>query len=107
MVAIEIHPAAVIGRRFSIDHGTGVVIGETCIVGDDVLLFQGNLQLYMSHNSILGVTLGGTGKELGKRHPSLGSNVVVGSGAKVLGNIRISDGAKIGAGSVVVKGIPL
>jgi serine O-acetyltransferase len=86
---IEIHPGATIGRRFFIDHGMGVVIGETTEIGDDVLLYQG-------------VTLGGTGNEKGKRHPTLGNNVVVGTGAKVLGNIRIGDHVKIGAGSVVV-----
>ncbi len=90
---IEIHPGARIGRRFFIDHGMGVVIGETTEIGDDVLLYQG-------------VTLGGTGKEKGKRHPTLGNHVVVGSGAKVLGNIEIGDHVKIGAGSVVVKGVP-
>jgi serine O-acetyltransferase len=90
---IEIHPGATIGRRFFIDHGTGVVIGETSEIGDDVLLYQG-------------VTLGGTGNERGKRHPTLGNNVVVGAGAKVLGNIRIGDNVKIGAGSVVVHAVP-
>jgi serine O-acetyltransferase len=90
---IEIHPGATIGRRFFIDHGMGVVIGETTEIGDHVLLYQG-------------VTLGGTGKEKGKRHPTLGNNVVVGSGAKVLGNITIGDHVKIGAGSVVVKPVP-
>jgi serine O-acetyltransferase len=90
---IEIHPGATIGRRFFIDHGSGVVIGETTEVGDDVLLYQG-------------VTLGGTGNEKGKRHPTLGSRVVVGTGAKVLGNIRIGDNVKIGAGSVVVHAVP-
>jgi serine O-acetyltransferase len=90
---IEIHPGATIGRRFFIDHGSGVVIGETTEIGDDVLLYQG-------------VTLGGTGNEHGKRHPTLGNKVVVGTGAKVLGNIRIGDNAKIGAGSVVVHPVP-
>lgn len=90
---IEIHPGATIGRRFFIDHGMGVVIGETTEIGDDCLLYQG-------------VTLGGTGHERGKRHPTLGSNVVVGTGAKVLGNIRIGDNVKIGAGSVVVHAVP-
>jgi serine O-acetyltransferase len=90
---IEIHPGATIGRRFFIDHGMGVVIGETTEIGDDCLLYQG-------------VTLGGTGNEKGKRHPTLGSNVVVGTGAKVLGNIRIGDHVKIGAGSVVVHPVP-
>ncbi len=90
---IEIHPGATIGRRFFIDHGMGVVIGETAEIGDDVLVYQG-------------VTLGGTGKECGKRHPTLGNKVVVGTGAKVLGNIRIGDGARIGAGSVVIHPVP-
>jgi serine O-acetyltransferase len=90
---IEIHPGATIGRRFFIDHGMGVVIGETAEIGDDVLLYQG-------------VTLGGTGNEKGKRHPTLGNGVVVGAGAKVLGNIRIGDHVKIGAGSVVVHPVP-
>jgi serine O-acetyltransferase len=90
---IEIHPGATIGRRFFIDHGSGVVIGETAEIGDDVLLYQG-------------VTLGGTGGEKGKRHPTLGNCVVIGSGAKVLGNIRIGDNVKIGAGSVVVHAVP-
>jgi serine O-acetyltransferase len=90
---IEIHPGATIGRRFFIDHGMGVVIGETAEIGDDVLLYQG-------------VTLGGTGNEKGKRHPTLGNHVVVGSGAKVLGNIRVGDNVKIGAGSVVVHPVP-
>lgn len=90
---IEIHPGARIGRRFFIDHGMGVVIGETTEIGDDVLLYQG-------------VTLGGTGKEKGKRHPTLGNRVVVGTGAKVLGNIRIGDGVKVGAGSVVIRPVP-
>ncbi|HJT88152.1 MAG TPA: serine O-acetyltransferase [Bryobacteraceae bacterium] len=90
---IEIHPGARIGRRFFIDHGMGVVIGETTEIGDDVLLYQG-------------VTLGGTGNETGKRHPTLGNRVVVGTGAKVLGNIRIGDHVRIGAGSVVVHPVP-
>ncbi len=90
---IEIHPAARIGRRFFIDHGMGVVIGATTIIGDDVLLYQG-------------VTLGGTGNEHGKRHPTIGDNVVVGSGAKVLGNIEIGSNSRIGAGSVVVDSVP-
>jgi serine O-acetyltransferase len=93
LTGIEIHPGAKIGRRFFIDHGMGVVIGETTEIGDDVLLYQG-------------VTLGGTGNEKGKRHPTLGNRVVVGTGAKVLGNIRIGDDVKIGAGSVVVKPVP-
>src|ERR1700677_1985024 len=93
LTGIEIHPGATIGRRFFIDHGSGVVIGETAEIGDDVLLYQG-------------VTLGGTGGEKGKRHPTLGNRVVVGTGAKVLGNIRIGDNVKIGAGSVVVRPVP-
>ncbi len=93
LTGIEIHPGAKIGRRFFIDHGMGVVIGETAEIGDDVLLYQG-------------VTLGGTGKEKGKRHPTLGNHVVVGTGAKVLGSIRIGDHVKIGAGSVVVHPVP-
>lgn len=90
---IEIHPGAKIGRRFFIDHGMGVVIGETTEIGDDVLLYQG-------------VTLGGTGKEKGKRHPTIGNNVVIGTGAKILGNIRIGDFVKVGAGSVVIRSVP-
>jgi serine O-acetyltransferase len=90
---IEIHPGATIGRRFFIDHGMGVVIGETTEIGDDVLIYQN-------------VTLGGTGKEKGKRHPTIGSNVVIGTGAKVLGGIAVGDNVKIGAGSVVVKPVP-
>lgn len=90
---IEIHPGATIGRRFFIDHGSGVVIGETSEIGDDVLMYQG-------------VTLGGTGAERGKRHPTIGNRVVIGTGAKVLGNIRIGDNVKIGAGSVVVHPAP-
>jgi serine O-acetyltransferase len=90
---IEIHPGARIGRRFFIDHGMGVVIGETSEIGDDCLLYQG-------------VTLGGTGKECGKRHPTLGDRVVVGTGAKILGNIKIGDGVRIGAGSVVIHSVP-
>ena len=90
---IEIHPGATIGRRFFIDHGMGVVIGETAEIGDDCLLYQG-------------VTLGGTGNEKGKRHPTLGNGVVVGTGAKVLGAIRIGDYVKVGAGSVVVHPVP-
>jgi serine O-acetyltransferase len=93
ITGIEIHPGAKIGRRFFIDHGMGVVIGETAEIGDDVLLYQG-------------VTLGGTGKECGKRHPTVGNHVVVGTGAKVLGNIVIGDGSRIGAGSVVVRPVP-
>ncbi|MCD6595295.1 serine O-acetyltransferase [bacterium] len=90
---IEIHPGAQIGRRFFIDHGTGIVIGETTIIGDDCTLFQG-------------ITLGGTGKEKGKRHPTLGNGIVIGAGAKILGNIEIGDGVRIGAGSVVVRHVP-
>ncbi len=90
VTGIEIHPGATIGRRFFIDHGMGVVIGETAEIGDDVLLYQG-------------VTLGGTGKETGKRHPTVGNGVVIGTGAKILGNIRIGDFVKVGAGSVVVR----
>ncbi|MBM3747191.1 MAG: serine O-acetyltransferase [Acidobacteria bacterium] len=93
LTGIEIHPGASIGRRFFIDHGMGVVIGETAEIGDDVLLYQG-------------VTLGGTGKEKGKRHPTIGNHVVIGAGAKVLGNIRIGDHVKIGAGSVVIHPVP-
>ena len=93
LTLIEIHPGATIGRRFFIDHGCGVVIGETTIIGDDVTLFQG-------------VTLGGTGKEKGKRHPTVGHKVVIGAEAIVLGNITIGDNATIGAGSVVTKAVP-
>lgn len=93
ITGIEIHPGARIGRRFFIDHGEGVVIGETTIIGDDVLIYQQ-------------VTLGGTGKESGKRHPTLGNNVIVGAGAKVLGSIVIGDYVRIGAGSVVVEDVP-
>ncbi len=90
---IEIHPAAKIGRRFFIDHGTGVVIGETTEIGDDCTLYQG-------------VTLGGTGKDTGKRHPTLGDHVMVGAGAKVLGPIRIGNNVQIAAGAVVLTDIP-
>ncbi|MEE3719407.1 serine O-acetyltransferase [Tumidithrix elongata RA019] len=90
---VEIHPGAVIGKGAFIDHGMGVVVGETAIVGEYVLLYQG-------------VTLGGTGKETGKRHPTLGDNVVIGAGAKVLGNIQIGSNVRIGAGSVVLKCVP-
>jgi serine O-acetyltransferase len=90
---IEIHPGAVIGRRFFIDHGMGVVIGETCIIGNDVTIYQG-------------VTLGGTGKERGKRHPTLEDGVLVATGAKVLGSIVIGENSKVGAGSVVLKDVP-
>jgi serine O-acetyltransferase len=90
---IEIHPGAKIGKGLFIDHGMGVVIGETAEIGDNVTLYQG-------------VTLGGTGKEKGKRHPTLGNNIVVGSGAKVLGPLKIGDNSKIGAGAVVLKDVP-
>ena len=90
---VEIHPAATIGSHFVIDHGSGIVIGETTIIGDCVTLFQG-------------VTLGGTGKERGKRHPTLGSHVVVGAGAKILGGITIGDSVTVGANSVVLKSVP-
>ncbi len=90
---IEIHPGARIGKGFFIDHGNGVIIGETTIVGDNVTLYQG-------------VTLGGTGKEQGKRHPTLGNNIMVGAGAKVLGSCTIGDNSKIGAGSVVLSDVP-
>ena len=90
---IEIHPGAKIGKRFFIDHGTGVVIGETAEIGDDVTLYQG-------------VTLGGTGKDVGKRHPTVGSGVMIGAGAKVLGPFKIGDNTNIAAGSVVLHEIP-
>jgi serine O-acetyltransferase len=90
---VEIHPGAKIGRRFFIDHGMGVVIGETCEIGDNVTIYQG-------------VTLGGTGKEKGKRHPTLEDNVLVATGAKVLGSITIGEGSKVGGGSVVLNGVP-
>jgi serine O-acetyltransferase len=90
---IEIHPGAKIGNGFFIDHGMGVVIGETAIIGDNVTLYQG-------------VTLGGTGKEKGKRHPTIGNNVVIGTGAKVLGNIKIGDNSYIGANAVVIRDVP-
>ncbi|MCD6575125.1 serine O-acetyltransferase [Candidatus Aerophobetes bacterium] len=90
---IEIHPGAKIGKGFFIDHGMGVVIGETTEIGDNVTLFQG-------------VTLGGTGKEKGKRHPTIGNNVTIAAGAKVLGNIKIGDNVNIGAGSVVIRDVP-
>ena len=93
LTGIEIHPGAVIGRGLLIDHGTGVVIGETAVVGDNVTLYQG-------------VTLGGTGKETGKRHPTLGNNIVVGAGAKILGNIVVGDNSYIGANAVVLQGVP-
>ena len=93
LTGIEIHPGATIGRRLFIDHGLGVVIGETAIVGDDVTLYRG-------------VTLGGTGKEHGKRHPTIEDNVVIGGGAKVLGNITVGRNSRIGAGSVVLRNVP-
>jgi serine O-acetyltransferase len=93
LTGIEIHPGATIGRQLFIDHGLGVVIGETAIVGDDVTLYQG-------------VTLGGTGKEHGKRHPTIEDNVVIGGGAKVLGNITVGRNSRIGAGSVVLRNVP-
>jgi serine O-acetyltransferase len=93
ITTIDIHPAAQIGERVFIDHGTGVVIGETCIIGNDVVIYQQ-------------VTLGGVSTSAGKRHPTVGNNVVVGAGAKVLGNIILGDNAKIGANSVVVKNVP-
>ena len=93
LTGIEIHPAAEIGRRLFIDHGMGVVIGETAIVGDDVTIYQG-------------ATLGGTGKEKLKRHPTLGNGVVVGAGAKILGNILVGNDCRIGAGSVVLRDVP-
>ena len=90
---IEIHPGATIGKGFFIDHGDGVVIGETTIIGDNVTLYQG-------------VTLGGTGKDMGKRHPTIGDNVVIGAGAKVLGPFTVGSGSKIGASAVVLKEVP-
>lgn len=93
LTGIEIHPGAVIGRRFFIDHGMGVVIGETCEIGDNVTIYQG-------------VTLGGTGHEKGKRHPTVKDNALIATGAKVLGNITIGENSKIGGGSVVLKDVP-
>lgn len=93
LTGIEIHPGAKIGKGFFIDHGMGVVIGETTEIGEEVTLYQG-------------VTLGGTGLQREKRHPTLGSHVIVGAGAKVLGNIRLGDHVKVGAGSVVVRSVP-
>jgi serine O-acetyltransferase len=90
---IEIHPGATIGRRFFIDHGTGVVIGETAEIGDDVTIYQG-------------VTLGGTGKDKGKRHPTIEDNVMISAGAKVLGPFTVGKNSKIGAGSIVLKEVP-
>ncbi|WP_186576199.1 serine O-acetyltransferase [Aquibacillus kalidii] len=93
LTGIEIHPGAQIGRRFFIDHGMGVVIGETCEIGDNVTIFQG-------------VTLGGTGKEKGKRHPTIKDNALIATGAKVLGSITVGESSKIGAGSVVLHDVP-
>ncbi len=93
ITGIEVHPGAKIGKRFFVDHGMGVVIGETAIIGDDVLLYQG-------------ATLGGTGLEKGKRHPTIGNNVVVGAGAKILGNITIGDNSYVGSNAVVIKDVP-
>ena len=90
---IEIHPGATIGRRLVIDHGTGIVIGETAEIGDDVLIYQG-------------VTLGGTGKDIGKRHPTIGNNVMISAGAKVLGPLKVGDNARIAAGAVVLHEVP-
>lgn len=93
LTGIEIHPGAIVGKRLLIDHGMGVVVGETAIIGDDVTLYQG-------------VTLGGTGKDCGKRHPTIGNDVMIASGAKILGPFKIGDHCKIGAGSVVLKEVP-
>ncbi|MGI8642933.1 MAG: serine O-acetyltransferase [Thermomicrobiales bacterium] len=93
VTGIEIHPGATIGHRLFIDHGMGVVIGETAVVGDDVTMYQG-------------VTLGGTGKQRGKRHPTIGNNVVIGVGAKILGDVHVGDAAKIGGGAVVLRDVP-
>ncbi|HNX91531.1 MAG TPA: serine O-acetyltransferase [Candidatus Omnitrophota bacterium] len=93
ITGIEIHPGATIGKGFFVDHGMGVVIGETAIIGDNVTLFQG-------------VTLGGTGKEKGKRHPTIGNNVVIGAGAKVLGNIIVGNNVNVGANAVVIRDVP-
>lgn len=90
---IEIHPGAVIGKGFFIDHGSGVIIGETAVVGDNVTLYQG-------------VTLGGTGKETGKRHPTIGDNVMISAGAKIIGSFTVGENSKIGAGSVVIEEVP-
>lgn len=92
LTSIEIHPGAVIGKRLFIDHGFGVVIGETAVIGDDVTIYHG-------------VTLGGTGKEWGKRHPNVGNRVMIGAGAKILGNINIGSDVKIGAGAIVLKDV--
>lgn len=93
LTGVEIHPAATIGRRLVIDHGTGIVIGATAEIGDDCLLYQG-------------VTLGGTGKDVGKRHPTLGNNIMVGCGAKILGPFKVGDNARIAANSVVLREVP-
>ena len=93
LTGIEIHPGAIIGEGVFIDHGTGVVIGETCEIGNDVVIYQG-------------VTLGGTGKDVGKRHPTIGNNVVIGAGSAVLGPITIGDNSKIGAGTVALRDVP-
>ena len=93
LTGIEIHPGATIGKALFIDHGMGVVIGETSIIGDNVTIFQG-------------VTLGGTGKERGKRHPTIGNDVVIGAGAKILGNITIGDNVQVGANAVVIRDVP-
>jgi serine O-acetyltransferase len=93
LTGIEIHPGATIGNRLFIDHGIGVVVGETAVIGDNVVLYQN-------------VTLGGTGKEKGKRHPTIGNNVVIGAGAKVLGNITVGENSRIGAGSVALRNVP-
>lgn len=93
LTGIEIHPGATIGKRFFIDHGTGVVIGETAIVGNDVTIYQG-------------VTLGGTGKQSGKRHPTIGNNVVIGAGAKILGSFTVGSNVNIGANAVVLSDVP-
>ena len=93
ITGIEIHPGATIGRRLVIDHGHGVVIGETAEIGDDVLIYQG-------------VTLGGTGKDTGKRHPTIGNNVMISSGAKVLGPFKVGDNSRIAAGAVVLEEVP-
>lgn len=93
LTGIEIHPGAKIGKALFIDHGMGVVIGETAVVGDNVTMYQG-------------VTLGGTGKEKGKRHPNIGNNVVIGAGAKILGNITVADNSYVGANAVVIKDVP-
>ncbi|NBI30328.1 serine O-acetyltransferase [Chengkuizengella marina] len=93
LTGIEIHPGATIGKRLFIDHGMGVVIGETCEIGNDVVLYQG-------------VTLGGTGKEKGKRHPTIGNNVVISSGAKILGSFKVGDHSRVGANAVVLQEVP-